>query len=403
MLMMSDTMDNQIIYREWPLWIYAQREKDISDSIQKFTDKPSKREKWMARNLMPYLFHGDEPLFTGIERAAVFYRAYHSMNMITKDGSNRVLYKWGDDIKGVYYSKLTPKHIISLDEIKKIQQEIDNNFISCLPPGSWHIHFSFTLSKPYISRDDTDFYIIDNPVKKEWVFKVPYVAPSQWKGALRSAIMQELVSNLRNGKIDEKKFTDERVRLYRLFGNEKDGTGDFLNKALARYFVRSHPNEGQSEQINPETLNSKIKEIAEAFKSELVSRGYKQGDIEGFQGNLHFYPTHFNQIGLQVINPHDRKTGAGKNPIYFECVPEGTNGTFNLLFVPLTGPELSDDETREDLRAVARGVKAMMTYYGFGAKTSSGFGTAEVDPENTIILPDNFKPLWDNGLKDENK
>ena len=282
------------------------------------------------------------------------------------------------------------------DFLVPLSLKYNSTNIDIFTPGSFSIHFSFTLSKPYISRDDTDFYIIDSPVKKEWVF-VPYVAPSQWKGALRSAMVQELVSDLRNRNIDEKKFTEERVRLYRLFGNEKDGTGVFLNTALAYYLMRSRINEGQSEQIMPEILNFKIKEIAKAFKFELIDRGYKKGDIEGFQGNLHFYPTFFNQIRLELINPHDRETGAGKNPIYFECVPEGTNGTFNLLFVPLTGPELSDDETKEDLRAVARGVKAMMTYYGFGAKTSSGFGTAKVDPENTIILPDNFKPIWDNG------
>jgi len=292
-----------------------------------------------------------------------------------------------------------------LDEMKALNLAVSKTnlpSITDFPQGSWTLDVPFTLRKPYISRDDTDFYIIDNPVKKEWVFKVPYIAPSQWKGALRSAMVQELVSDLRNGKIDEKEFTEERIRLYHLFGNEKDGTGDFLNKALAYYIMRLRLNEGQSEQISGETLNSKIKEIAEAFRSELVSGGYKQGDIEGFQGNLHFYPTCFDQIGLEVINPHDRETGAGKNPIYFECVPEGTKGTFSLLFVPLTGPELNDDETKEYLKVVARGVKAMMTGYGFGAKTSSGFGVANVGWENAIIRPDaEFQQHWKDAWPEE--
>lgn len=296
-----------------------------------------------------------------------------------------------------------------LDEMKAINLAASDMILPLItdfPHGSWALNVPFTLGKSYISRDDTDFYIIDNPVKKEWVFKVPYIAPSQWKGALRSAMVQELVSDLGNEKIDEKKFTEERIRLYRLFGNEKDGTGEFLNKALAYYIMRSRLNEGQSEQISPEILNSKIKEVAEAFKSELVrrvvSREYKQGDIEGFQGNLHFYPTYFDRIGLEVINPHDRETGAGKNPIYFECVPEGTNGTFNLLFVPLTGRELSDDEANEDLEAVARGVKAMMTCYGFGAKTSSGFGVADVSWQEAIIRPEaEFQPHWKDAWREE--
>ena len=35
------------------------------------------------------------------------------------------------------------------------------------------IRIVFSLKKPYISRDDENFYIIDNPVCKDNVFKVP--------------------------------------------------------------------------------------------------------------------------------------------------------------------------------------------------------------------------------------
>jgi hypothetical protein len=44
---------------------------------------------------------------------------------------------------------------------------------------------------------------------------------------------------------------------------------------------------------------------------------------------------------------------------------------------------------------VAKGIKAMMTKYGFGAKTSSGFGTAEVDTDEMMIIePESLKPIW---------
>jgi CRISPR-associated protein Cmr2 len=262
------------------------------------------------------------------------------------------------------------------------------------PPGSWAIQLSFILRKPYISRDDTDFYIIDNPVKKERVFKVPYTAPSQWKGALRSAMMQELISKLSGRQIDEGKFIDERLRLYRLFGNEKDGTSDFLNRALARHSVGERPEGGQTDQEWRRQQGDKTKEIGKDFESELVRRGYRQGDIDGFQGSLHFYPTYFNQIGLEVINPHDRKIGTGKNPIYFECVPRDTDGIFTMLYVPLFGPEVSEEDAKEDLETVARGVKAMMTRYGFGAKTSSGFGVVDEARVEAKIEPKEFQDLW---------
>lgn len=291
-----------------------------------------------------------------------------------------------------------------LDDMKAIGLVAPNTIIPPItgfPFGSWAINFPFTLRKPYISRDDTDFYIIDNPVKKEWVFKVPYIAASQWKGALRSAMVRDLVSCLGAGNNDVEKFNEERLRLFRLFGNEKDGTSEFLNRVLARYSQGEDSVGEQADQDKRELFKAEIKRVNEVFKSDLLSKGYRQGDIEGFQGSLHFYPTYFDQIGLEVINPHDRKTGAGKNPIYFECVPEGTKGVFTLLYVLLVGPELNsekaEEQAKQDLKAAARGVKAMITRYGFGAKTSSGFGVADVGWEEASIRPEDeeFQAYWE--------
>ncbi|GIX47782.1 MAG: hypothetical protein KatS3mg131_1993 [Candidatus Tectimicrobiota bacterium] len=78
----------------------------------------------------------------------------------------------------------------------------------------------FTLRKPYLSKDDTDFYILDNPVRKEWVFQVPYIAPSQWKGALRAAMRR------RRGYTSwEQEAQDEQM--IRLFGNVKGEENEF--------------------------------------------------------------------------------------------------------------------------------------------------------------------------------
>ena len=298
-------------------------------------------------------------------------------------------------------SAFLQKRLHEMRAINLTASDAHNPSISRLPHGSWSLNISFTLRKPYISQDDTDFYIIDNPVKKEWVFKVPYIAPSQWKGALRSAMMQELVSWLNCGQIDEGDFKEERLRLWRLFGNEKDGTSDFLNRSLARHLMGSMPEDEEGKHEWKKRLEAKTKEVDESFESELSHRGYHVGDIEGFQGCLHFYPTYFDRIGLEVINPHDRETGAGKNPIYFECVPAGTKGTFTLLYVPLFGPEVTEEEAKADLKAVARGVKAMMTRYGFGAKTSSGFGVADEKSVEAKTEPSDFKQAWLDGWRVE--
>ncbi len=284
-----------------------------------------------------------------------------------------------------------------LDEMKAIDLVASNTILPSITDisyGSWALNLPFTLRKPYISRDDTDFYIIDNPVKKEWVFKVPYIAPSQWKGALRSAMVQDLVSSLNERLIDEKKFTGERLRLWRLFGNETDGTSDFLNHSLARFSIGAITRDEKDKHAWKKNFEDKTREVGNDFESELVHKDHRKGDIEGFQGSLHFYPTYFDKISLEVINPHDRESGAGKNPIYFECVPKDTDGIFTLLCVPLVGPEVSKDDAKEDLKAVARGIRVMMTIYGFGAKTSSGFGMAEVDSGGTIIKPEEFRIYW---------
>ena len=192
--------------------------------------------------------------------------------------------------------------------------KIDKNFISILPKYSFAIQFKFKLAKPYISKDDREFYILDNPVKKEWVFKIPIVSPSTWKGNLRWTIRKI------KGLTDEP-FKSDDEQIIRLFGNEKEET--------------------------------------EAFN----------------QGYLVFYPTFFFDIDVEVINPHDRKTKAGKMPIFIEKVPENTEGTFTLVYVSLEeNSNKAKDFAKEDLEIVINGIKEMMFKYGFSAKKSSGYG-----------------------------
>lgn len=191
-----------------------------------------------------------------------------------------------------------------------------------LPFGSFYIQFAFKLLKPYISRDDNQFYIVDNPIVREKVFRYPMVRSTAWKGSLRHALWQL-------GYQQE----DEHIK--RLFGTASDD--------------------------QPE---------------------------EGNRGRFYFYPTFFTQTSLEVINPHDRERGVGKNPILIESVPIGATGTFSLLYTPLDriGKEKADpaknlksqpEETADDLELVVKGLEALFTVYGFGAKTSSGFGLAD--------------------------
>jgi len=203
-------------------------------------------------------------------------------------------------------------------KVKTIPKEFhsipDTTIISRMPSLSFVLHIPFRLEKPYLSKDERDFYLLDNPLRREKVFQVPMVAATSWKGALRAALWQL-------------GYREDHEVTIRLFGNPR-------------------------------------------------------GHDEHQAGRLYFFPTFFDQIGLEVINPHNRQTGVGeRGPILMECVPTGTKGDLTLLYVPF-GPMGQSEEGRrrevaEDLMVLAEGVRAMLLTYGFGAKTSSGYGVAE--------------------------
>lgn len=195
--------------------------------------------------------------------------------------------------------------------------------LSLLPLGSFAIHFTFRLLKPYISRDDNQFYIVDNPIVRDKVFRLPMVRSTAWKGSLRHALWQ-----LGHQKEDE--------QIKWLFGTANDN------------------------------------------------------DDFGERGRLYFYPSFFTKTSLEVINPHDRERRVGKNPILIESVPIAAKSTFTLLYTPLDLIGKDRNQTRQqvfaDLELVAKGLQTMFTVYGFGAKTSSGFGLAELTSEGQLVV-----------------
>ena len=267
------------------------------------------------------------------------------------------------------------------------------NGFATLPRYSFALELHFELARPYLSRDDDAFYIIDNPVRKDKVFKVPFVAPTSWKGCLRSVATQGLLTAFArllpaNPPADEAereallpKLWKERVQRVVLFGNEKQNDADFLNRWLSPRLFPERPEESAEERR--QCLKEQAKQLGKAFDAYLKANHYRTEKVEGRQGRLFCFPTFFNKIDLEIINPHDRKRRVGKNPILFECVPAGATGTFRLLYVPYDFPgEVTPDEAmlraqvQADLPLVAETVHDLLIVYGFGAKTSSGFGTA---------------------------
>lgn len=90
-----------------------------------------------------------------------------------------------------------------------------------LPDMAWiGLEIRFTLESPWYSKDDRPFHVLDNPVRKDRVFGVPFMSAASWKGLLRWACR-----NLGD--------SDDWIRP--LFGNERDEKEDFQRGALVFY------------------------------------------------------------------------------------------------------------------------------------------------------------------------
>jgi len=207
------------------------------------------------------------------------------------------------------------------------------------PDYTIFLQFKFRLAKPYISRDDEIFYICENPIRKDKVSKVPMVSASTWKGNMRFSA--HMASNLSTDASN----SDE---ISRLFGNEKAVSSDF------------------------------------------------------HQGRVWFYNTYFKKIALEVINPHDRKTKAGTNPITIEAVPSGEEGYFSLVYCPfdLMGccdAERVKDEVSADINLLSEALRLMMLEYGFSAKKTSGYGIIKPKVREVIIRMKGLQPRTLNG------
>jgi len=192
-------------------------------------------------------------------------------------------------------------------------------------PASWFaLEVEFELLRPWYSKDERLFHVMDNPLRKDRVFGVPFMAASSWKGLLRWACrMQEgLREHLRKNKGRFEGWRDPDWILH-LFGNEK----------------------GEEETFH--------------------------------QGALVFYPTWFDKIGFEVINPHSRTRRAGTQPIYYEVVPPGAKGTLYLLYAPWPGMQPSV-EPKTFLPGLLKAIDNLLTNYGISAKRTASWGTAKI-------------------------
>jgi len=270
------------------------------------------------------------------------------------------------------------------------------NYVKKLLPYSFMVYVRFRFEQPYFSRDDDEFCIIQNPVLKEWAFKVPMVRGSSWKGALASAFL-----DLLEGNHDKLRYIESYFRIF--------GAGSECVKTLEDSFVNRFNSDTDVEKLKSKLIEmllfelgikldkESIDSIREAHDRDevvmLIRKIFSQMDevspensafpfnIETRKGRAIFYPTYFDCVSLEVINPHDRKRRAGTQPIYFEVVPSGTEGIFQIAYIPfdavLNYEHMVKGEVQKDLNYLLWAIE-QVSYNGIGAKTKLGWGTFEL-------------------------
>ena len=180
---------------------------------------------------------------------------------------------------------------------------------------------------------------------------------SSWKGNLRAAAIENLL--LSPAGQDER--GKERLELIDIFGDEKGhDTRDISDQTkqdmpLARYLDRFAPfptDEMTGRQIAP----------------------------AGRKGRIRLLPSYYNGVDLDILNPRDRATRAGTNPIVMEVVPVGTKGRFGIIYLPFDLIGRPENEIRgpisRDWKLIGEAIRRMFRVSGFGAKKSSGCGKA---------------------------
>jgi hypothetical protein len=207
--------------------------------------------------------------------------------------------------------------------------------VGLLPPGSAVVTLRFQLLAPLLTRDDDAFYLFDNPVRKDHIFGVPFLAAASVKGLAADAFQRGFPPELdwkSLGKNDQ-----ERKAGYR------------RKSALARRLFGIASDEA-------------------AFDSEA--------------GRMHFSPVWFSHVQYLVMNPTKQDgSGIGTQPIQFEAVShvddkgKPVQGEVSFFYFNPAGAKESDAAiARTDLACLVGALAAWWPALGLGAKRLAGYG-----------------------------
>ncbi|MER2623581.1 MAG: RAMP superfamily CRISPR-associated protein [Accumulibacter sp.] len=216
--------------------------------------------------------------------------------------------------------------------------------ISVLPAFSAALTLRFQLLTPLLTRDDDPFYLFDNPVRKDHVYGVPFLAAASVKGLAADAFQRGFPHRLPWKELGKKSDDQSRTLRYR-----------------------------QDNQIAKRLFG-----IASDDPQELASEA----------GRLHFSPVWFSHVQYLVMNPSrtdkDGKpdgSGIGTQPIQFEAVAPVTEkgkpvqAEIGFFYFNPAGARDSDETTaRTDIACFLGALAAWWPALGLGAKRLAGYG-----------------------------
>ena len=290
--------------------------------------------------------------------------------------------------------------IKQISGIYKNPQELQS-YINKLPKYSFAIWLKFKLEAPYFSKDDDEFYIIQNPIIKEHNFKVPMIRGSSWKGALASAFNKDLI-NEKNRDKQEK--IDSFLRIFGA-GSESikaienlllEKSKDFTNigNSILQFMLFELGLEVNSNDVERVRIIRNRDDLINFIKDKLSEKIEKNSsliELQTHEGRAIFYPTYFDKLSLEIINPHDRQKRAGTNPIHYEVVPKGTEGILQLIYITFDGVLEKDDaiqkEAQKDLENLLKALEKLQEK-GIGAKTKLGWGRFEILDKKVCLNSD---------------
>jgi CRISPR-associated protein Cmr2 len=199
--------------------------------------------------------------------------------------------------------------------------------IAKLPADSFALEVKFEFVTPYVSKDDMGTAEEHSPIVKDWVYQVPMVRPTTWKGRLRFSAAQQ---------------SQDHQLIKHLFGPLKESV---------------------------ESLEGRLHFYPTFFPSAAKGQKY---------------------AGTEVLNPHSRLTRRGRKegPVTLQCVNPGAIGILCLLYLAPAEPEIDQAAIR---KSVVSWVREMIEFHGIGGKTLKGFGLGSISRIHIIDEKDKIQ------------